>query len=187
MLMHPDYPTPRPASHNYTRNVTIGVVDWNGTTKSARISGIDATVTQAEVDAMREAMGALTNGGIYRDALEDDTNMSIIDAVTHIDPFAEVSDVGVFRFDHPNNDVKSIYVEVPAIYANYVNTGTNIIDIDDPVVGAFVTATLAVLNKVLVLGDSYFLAKAYYSDRKGSKTSPNAIRPASRDPRAPIE
>lgn len=179
----PDYPTPRPASHNYTRNVTIGFVDWSGKTKSLRISGIDPTVTGGEVDALRASAGAISNAGIYRDALEDDTVMAVVDAITYIDPYAEVSDVGVFRFDHPNNDFRSIYVELPAIWGNKVLPG-GFVNTEDTDVAAFISDALAVLNKVQIGGADYYLGKAYYSDRK-SGVSNTQERPATRDPRTP--
>lgn len=178
----PDYPTPRPASHNYTRNVTIGFVDWSGKTKNLRISRIDPTVTQGEVDTLRETAGAISNAGVYSDRLEDDTEMAIIDAITHIDPYAEVSDVGVFRFDHPNNEYKSVYAEVPAIWGNKVVAGSKVINTEDADVQAFVNACLAVLNKVQVGEADFYLGSAFYSDRK-SGVSTSATRPISRDPR----
>lgn len=178
----PDYPTPRPASHNYTRNVNIGFVDYKGGKGYLNISRIDPTVTNGEVDALRAAAGALSNAGVFSDKLEDDTEMSVLDAIAHIDPFAEVSDKGVFRFDHPNNSYRSIYVEVPAIWADKVQTGSKIINTDDPEVEAFVNAVLAVLNKVQIGGGDFFLYSAKMSDRKGDATIKEA-RPTSRDPR----
>lgn len=181
----PDYPTPRPASHNFTRNVTIRFADHAGNTSSLRVSNIDATVTGAEVDALRAAAGAISNAGVYGDALEDDTNMAIIDAISHIDPYAEVSDKGVFRFDHPNNDFREIYMEVPAIWANKVVSGSRAINTEDTQVQAFVNAALAVLNKRFDIagGDSgYYLGKAFFSDRKGASKRGD-VQPISRDPR----
>lgn len=178
----PDYPTPRPQSHNYTKNVTISFVDWKGSTKNLRLSNLDLTVTGGEVDALRAAAGKISNAGIFRDALEDDTNMAIKDAITHIDPFAEVSDVGVFRFDHPDNRVESKYVELPAIWGDKVVPGSRVINTSDPDVDDFIDKCLAVLNKVTVFGESYYFAKAFYSDRKGG-VKQSAERPRSRDPR----
>lgn len=185
MLFMPDYPTPRPASHNYTRNVTIGFCDHLGNTASLRIEGIDPTVTGGEVDALRAAAGALSNGGVISDKLEDDTEMAIIDALTFIDPFSEVSDKGVFRFDHPNNNFKSLYLEIPAIWADKVVAGGRAINTDDAAVTTFVNAALAVLNKVQIGGGDYYLGKAFYSDRKG-KSGKADVRPNTRDPRNPV-
>lgn len=180
-LFMPDYPTPRPASHNYTRNVAVDFVDHAGHTASLNISGIDPTVTSGEVDTLREKAGALSNAGVIGDRLEDATVMAIVDAISHIDPYAEVSDKGVFRFDHPNNNFKPIYVELPAIWDDVV-TDAGLIDTGDTRVGDFVSACLAVLNKVQIGGGNFYLGKAYYSDRKGTRKIAS-VRPISRDPR----
>ena len=132
---------------------------------------------------MRAAFGALSNAGVYGDALEDDTRMAIIDAISHIDPYAEVSDKGILRFDHPNNQTESIYVEIPAIYAQYVNEGGSLKTDHGDVIAA-VNAALAVLNKAFQPeDDKYYLGKAYFSDRKGGNSGIRSPRPVSRDPR----
>lgn len=178
----PDYPTPRPPSHNFTRNVSIGFVDTNGRTAYGGFSGIDATVTQGEVDALRTAMGEASNAGVFSDKLEDDTEMSPLDAITYDSSYTSVSNVGVLRFDHPDNNYKSRYLEIPAIENDVVGVAGDI-DETHALIAPVVSSALAVLNKAFALEDAkYFLGKAYFSDRKGKRARGQQI-PTTKNPR----
>lgn len=180
----PDFPGVLPPSTENVQNVTIGFVDLLGNTANLRISGIDVTVTNAEVNALRQAAGAISNAGVYFDGLELIQQLDTRDALAYIDPFVSVSSKGVFRFDHPDSKVEEIYMEIPAIYSGFVTDGGSLND-QDTEVQAFITAALAVLNKVQLFSADYYFAKAYFSDRKGtSKTKPQQA-PTSRDPRNP--
>lgn len=183
----PDYPSSftRDTADN-TQTATVSFVDYDGKKANVTLSDIGKTATEAEVNAWRAAMAKISNAGVYADGLEKYFEVSVREAITHIDPYAEVSDKGVFVFIKNDDDNNKRYVEVPAVYAHYVQAGGGLDDNDSDIQDV-INTTEALLNARFATEATKFrFAYAYYSDRKGnSRPNPRRQFPVSRDPRNP--
>lgn len=168
----------RPPSARATSAAVIGFVDKYGRTKSARLGGLDETVTDGEVNTLRNNMGLVSNAGVYYDTFERSYQVNIVDAQAFDDDHTSVSDLGYLVFVRNDNDTQFREVlEIPALDASYVLPG-GAIDSDNADIAAVITAAEAVLNKRFAPEDTkYRFSYGKISDRKGEISPTSGPKP----------
>jgi hypothetical protein len=183
----PDYPgldfgggVFRPPSARNTSAAVIGFVDKYGRTRTSRVGGIDNTTTDGEVNTLRNAMGAVSNAGVYFDVFERKYQVNKTDAEFFEGNHSSVSDLAYLVFVRNDNDTEfREVVEIPAIDEGYVLPGGSI-DSTHADIQAVVTAAEAVLNKRFGVDDAkYRFSYGKVSDRKGDISPSNGPKPSS--------
>lgn len=178
----PDFQFIAPATRKTTRKVTIGIVDLTGNTRNVILKNLGAGVTDAQVNALRTAIGNASNGGVYFDSKEVIQAQAPRDSRAFSDPHSSVSMLGVLVFDHPNPQVESVDVIIPAIDLGKI-TSSGDLNMDDGEMTAIVNAALPILNDSNPFTGDYYFSHGYFSDRKGSKKVYTANIPNVVDPR----
>lgn len=168
----------RPPSARASSAAVIGFVDKFGRTKNARLGGLDNTVTDGEVNTLRNNMGAVSNAGVYFDEFVRKYQVNITDALAYSDDHASVSDLAYLVFVRNDNDTQfRETLEIPAIDSSYVLPG-GAIDSDNADIQSVITAAEAVLNKRFGVDDAkYRFSYGKVSDRKGDISPSSGPKP----------
>ena len=178
----PDFQAIAPASRNTTRTVTVGLVDISGNTANVTLKELGGSVSDAQVNAFRSAVGNASNAGVYFDSKNLVQKQDERDSRAFTDPKTDVSDLGVFVFDHPSPQVKEVRIEVPAIHIGFINSDGSL-NRSEPEVQAVIDTALPMLNDSNPFTGDYYFSHAFYSNRKGSKKINEGNIPNIKDPR----
>jgi hypothetical protein len=181
----PDYPgtdfaggTFRPASARTTGTAVIGFIDMYGRTKNVRVGGVSNATNDTEVNELRDALGKVSNAGVYFDTFERTYQINKDDARAFTDQHASVSDIAYLVFVRNDNDVEFRQtIEVPAIDDSYVLPGGAIDSTDDDII-ALIAKIEAVLNNRFAPEDNkYAFSYGKVSDRKGQISPSTGPKP----------
>jgi len=156
-----------PASRETVRRVTIGLVDLMGAKANSILKDIGGSVTDAQINALRTAIGNASNAGVYFDSKEVIQRQAPKDSRAFSDPHSAVSDMGVLVFKHPNSQVSDVYLDVPAIDVSKIDNAGGLKD-DDSEIQAIITTALPILNDSNPFTGDFYFSHGYYSDRKGT-------------------
>jgi hypothetical protein len=107
-----------------TEIISIGYVDVSGQKSNTTISDVPPTVTAQEVTDLRIALGNISNAGVISASATAREYINTVDAVTHDEAFASVSQRLVFVFQNAAGNVRSVSTPAPDLSLFQANRTT---------------------------------------------------------------
>lgn len=166
--------------------LSVRLVAHDGTTYSTRMSGMGAVdILIGDRYALAEAIGAVSNMGVYELAEDRTTRINIVDAVTYDEAFSNGNSVLTIHLE--NNNGEKYTVDIPAPDARlFESDGVTLKPRTDATVGgvidALLTAITVVLNASFAPANTYAFVRGVRRSRKvklpqGSKPIPSVSEP----------
>lgn len=167
--------------------VSIKLVAVDGTSFSSRLSGLGAQdMAIGEKTRLSEAMGAISNMGVYEIVEDRTTRINIADATAFDEAYANPNDILVMHFE--NNNGEKYTVDVPAPDVRFFETDTVTLKsrtdaTDGAVIGELIDACENVINTSFLPVNSFSFVRGVRRQRKlklaqGVKPRPVAAEPA---------
>lgn len=143
------------------RSFTVGLVAWGGDKTSVSLSDYSDTVTEAQLTAVAEKLGALTNAGVYSLITTSKKETSVKSAVVFDEAYPDASMKAVMVYQNLAT-LKMLQIGIPAPDASmFSTTDPNTVVLNADVI-AFNSAVIAVL---MAGGDEWQFVRGYRAGR----------------------
>jgi len=164
------------------QKLSVGFVAANGLTYSTNIPGMGGAVdlTVGENFEVADALGALSNMGVYRVSEGKENEIKIANAVANDETHGDPSMVLVMTFE--NDNLEKVSIDVPAPDATlFAPDGVTLKDRTDATVGAIIGRAIdaieVVLNTSFAPNNSYQFTRGMLRSRKVSMPKAPAAHP----------
>lgn len=171
--------------------VSVKFVAADGITYSARLSGLGAAdLAIGEKTRLAEAMGAVSNMGVYELVEDKTTSVNIIDAEAYDEAYANPGDILVLHFE--NASAEKYTVDVPAPDARFFESDGVTLKprtdaTDGTVIGELIDASLNVINTSFLPVNTFAFVRGVRRQRKMRLPAGQRPRPAVSEPAAAPE